>query len=74
MTRLWCWETIFRRNHLGSDQNVIGQTIQLDGVSHTVIGVMAEDFRTFLPYFDSPLRPVGRQSVATTKANDDGLL
>ena len=45
----------FWRNHFGSDQNVIGQTIQLDGVSHTVIGVMAEDFRTILPYFDSPV-------------------
>ena len=43
----------FWRNHFGSDPNVIGQTIQLDGVSHTVVGVLAEDFQTILPFFDS---------------------
>jgi putative ABC transport system permease protein len=43
----------FWRNHFGSDPNVIGQTVQLDGVSHTVIGVLAEDFQTILPFFDS---------------------
>lgn len=40
----------FWRRHFGSDPNVIGQTVQLDGVLHTVIGVMPESFRTILPF------------------------
>ena len=54
----------FWRNHFGSDQNVIGQTIQLDGLSHTVIGVMAEDFQTILPYLDANVdlwAPISRE-------------
>ena len=54
----------FWRNHFGSDPNVIGQTVQLDGVSHTVIGVLAEDFQTILPFFDSKVdlwAPISRE-------------
>lgn len=54
----------FWRNHFGADQNVVGKTIQLDGVSHTVIGVMAQNFRTILPYFDADVdlwAPISRE-------------
>jgi putative ABC transport system permease protein len=54
----------FWRNHFGSDQNVVGQTIQLDGLSHTVIGVMAGDFQTILPYLDANVglwAPISRE-------------
>ncbi|HSE17195.1 MAG TPA: ABC transporter permease [Pyrinomonadaceae bacterium] len=54
----------FWRNHFGSDPNVIGQTVQLDGVSHTVIGVLAEDFQTILPFVDSRVdlwAPISRE-------------
>ena len=54
----------FWRNHFGSDPKVIGQTVQLDGVSHTVIGVLAEDFQTILPFFDSKVdlwAPISRE-------------
>ena len=43
----------FWRKHFGSDPNVIGHRVQLDGVSHEVIGVLAEDFQTILPFFDA---------------------
>jgi putative ABC transport system permease protein len=33
------------QQHFGSDRNVIGQTIHLDGQSYTVVGVMPEEFR-----------------------------
>lgn len=54
----------FWRNHFGSDPNVIGQTVQLDGVSHTVIGVLADNFQTILPFFDSKIElwaPISRE-------------
>lgn len=38
----------FWRQHLHADANLIGQSINLDGESHTVIGVMPPDF-TFAP-------------------------
>ena len=63
---LYCGElgNSFWRNHFGSDQNVIGKTVQLDDVSHTVIGVLAEDFQTLLPYSDSNVdlwAPISRE-------------
>ena len=63
-------ENTFWRRRFGSDQNVIGQTILLDGVSHTVIGVMAEDFRTILPHIlpDVDLwAPVSREYRGTRR-------
>jgi putative ABC transport system permease protein len=40
----------FWRRRFDSDQSVLGQSIELDGVSHTVIGVMPESFQTMLPH------------------------
>ncbi len=33
----------------GGDRAIIGKTIQLDAVAHTVVGVLPRDFRLFLP-------------------------
>ena len=35
------------RSRFNADANVIGRSIQLDGVSHTIVGVMAPDFDIF---------------------------
>jgi putative ABC transport system permease protein len=54
----------FWRGHFGSDQDVVGQTIQLDGVPHTVIGVLAEDFRLILPHIQPEVdlwAPISRE-------------
>lgn len=40
----------FWRRRFGSGVNAVGQTIRIDGVLHTVIGVMPESFRTILPF------------------------
>ena len=37
------------RRRYGADQAIIGKTIQLDAVSHTVVGVLPPDFRLHLP-------------------------
>jgi putative ABC transport system permease protein len=37
------------RRRYGGDRAIIGKTIQLDAVSHTVVGVLPPDFRLFLP-------------------------
>ncbi len=37
------------RRRYGGDRGIIGQTIQLDAVSHQVVGVLPPDFRLFLP-------------------------
>jgi predicted permease len=31
-------------NRFGSDPNIVGKTVRIDGLSHTVVGVMANDF------------------------------
>ena len=38
------------RRRFGSDPGVIGQTLRLDGVLHTIIGVMPQGFQTILPF------------------------
>ncbi len=40
--RLW-------RRRYGADPAVVGRTIQLDGVAHTVVGILPADFRLALP-------------------------
>jgi putative ABC transport system permease protein len=35
----------FWRQYLGQDANVIGKTLPIDGLSHTIIGVMPKTFR-----------------------------
>src|SRR5690606_27207368 len=35
----------FWQTELGGDRNVVGRTIELSGIAHTVIGVMPEGFR-----------------------------
>ncbi len=35
----------FWRNHLGSRADVLGSTVTLDGVAHTVVGLMPKSFR-----------------------------
>ena len=37
------------RRRYGADPDIIGKTIQVDAVSHTVVGVLPPDFRLFLP-------------------------
>ena len=37
------------RRRYGGDREIIGKTIQVDAVSHTVVGVLPPDFRLFLP-------------------------
>jgi putative ABC transport system permease protein len=37
------------RRRYGGDRDIIGKTIQVDAVSHTVVGVLPPDFRLFLP-------------------------
>jgi putative ABC transport system permease protein len=40
--RLW-------KRRFGGSRNIVGRSVQLDGVAHTVVGVMPEDFRLLLP-------------------------
>jgi putative ABC transport system permease protein len=40
--RLW-------RRRYGGDPNLVGRTIELDGVPHAVVGVMPQEFRLLLP-------------------------
>ena len=40
--RLW-------RRRYGADPRIVGTTIQLDGVAHTVVGILPRDFRLALP-------------------------
>ena len=40
--RLW-------RRRYGADPAVVGRRIQLDGVAHTVVGILPADFRLALP-------------------------
>jgi len=40
--RLW-------KRRFGGDRNIVGRPVQLDGVDHTVVGVMPQDFRLLLP-------------------------
>ena len=37
----------FWRHRLGGDETVLGSSLQLDGVSHTIVGVMPEGFRFY---------------------------
>ena len=37
------------RRRYGADRAIVGKTIQLDAVSHTVVGVLPPDFRLHLP-------------------------
>jgi putative ABC transport system permease protein len=47
------------RNHFGRDPRVVGGEIELDGLSHTVVGVMPPSFRfPYSPEFDGLLRPL----------------
>src|SRR5262245_25359100 len=39
------------RRRFGSDPSIIGQTIRLDGVSHTIIGVLPQGFDFTIPGF-----------------------
>ena len=48
----------FWRQRLGADESVVGNTLQLDGVAHTIVGVMPAGFRF---YQDSDIwRPLRR--------------
>ena len=38
------------RRRFGADPQIVGQSIQLNGESHTVIGVLGQDFRALLPF------------------------
>ena len=38
------------RTKLGADPSVVGQTIRLDDVAHTIVGVMPRDFQYIRPY------------------------
>jgi putative ABC transport system permease protein len=40
--RLW-------RRRYGGDRSIVGRTIPLDGIGHTVVGVLPRDFRLLLP-------------------------
>lgn len=41
------------RDQFGSDPDVLGRSVQLDGHAHTVVGVLPEGFRLHLPSFPS---------------------
>ena len=45
----------FWRDHFASDSGAVGRRVQLDGVSHTVIGVMPPSFR-FAPFWATDSR------------------
>ena len=42
----------FWKEHFGGDRNVVGSTVRLDGLPHTIIGVLPEDARFPLQYTD----------------------
>jgi len=42
------------KDRLNGDPDIIGKTIKLDGVPHTVIGVAPDDFRGHSHFFQSP--------------------
>jgi predicted permease len=44
----------FWQNTLGSDPDIVGKTVTLDGVPHVVLGITPDGFRTHLHSFESP--------------------
>jgi len=54
------------RYHYGGDPQIIGRSVAIDGVSHTVVGVMPPDFllansRIWIPYFFGAEEKVNRK-------------
>ncbi|MGH9937883.1 MAG: FtsX-like permease family protein, partial [Blastocatellia bacterium] len=54
------------RNHYGADPQIIGRTVSIDGVPHTVVGVMPPGFwlvnsRIWIPYFFNAEEKVNRK-------------
>ena len=45
----------FWRNHLGSDPEIIGKTLALDGVPHVVVGIAPDQFAGHLGFHDAEL-------------------
>ena len=60
----------FWRTRLAGSDTVIGKAIDIDGTSHTVIGIMPDDF--FFPYTQDIWRPLSLSSRGV--ANEPGTL
>ncbi len=44
----------FWRSRASSDPDIVGKTVTIDGVPHTVLGIAREDFRGHFHFFNSP--------------------
>jgi predicted permease len=44
----------FWKSRVAADQDIIGKSVVLDGVPHTVVGVTPEDFRGHFHFFQAP--------------------
>jgi putative ABC transport system permease protein len=44
----------FWTSRVGSDPDIIGKSVMVDGVPHTVVGITPEDFRGHFHFFQSP--------------------
>ena len=58
--------TAFWERRFGADPDVLGQRLDIEGTSHTVVGVMAADFDAPPEPFPFPGLPEGRVAVWTT--------
>ena len=48
----------FWRSRLASDPDIVGKSVTIDGVSHTVIGIAPDDFRGHFHLFQAPPAPL----------------
>ena len=44
----------FWRSRLASDPDIVGKSVTIDGVPHTVVGIAPEDFRGHFHFFQAP--------------------
>jgi putative ABC transport system permease protein len=62
------------RTQLGADPAVIGRTLKLDGVEHTIVGVMPRDFQYVRPYdLFTSMGPVATSPNLIDRGNHSGF-
>ena len=62
------------RTQLGADSAIVGRTLKLDGVEHTVVGVMPRDFQYVRPYdLFTSMGPVAGTPNLLDRGNHNGF-
>ena len=44
----------FWKSRMSSDPDIVGKSVTLDGVPHTVVGITPDDFRGHFHFFQAP--------------------